>query len=742
MTPTHENERASEQVGAQGAGNAEIPRARGGTPSGPRPDSIQVGDEDRCAALTLATGQMVWSALPDGSIVEAHCWCAFTGLPSENIKGWTWLEAIHPDDRERTERLWRQATAGATPFGMEYRVRRYDGAYCWFAVRTAPVRNAAGNVGEWVSAAALDRDDTGQRRLERQMVEQASQFEGTFDAMPDAVVVFDEMGTILHDNVADRVMFGFDTTAAGPPRSLRERGQWLMLHDEHGSLPEHQWPVFRVLRGETLRGSDAVELRARTLDGRELEVSEQGAPIQDTSGRIIGGVLVVRDVTEHSKLERRTRETLQTLLGIVKVIVEPTMPAGSSTMPDTSPVIRHLGELARSVLDVTRLSIMALDPETGRMKPLLRVGWPVEVEQWWSTQDGRFRLDDFVPKVLLERLHAGEVVVNDTATKAPPNWPYWELGSVLLAPLHIEAEFIGVLVLDYGNQQHQYSADERILAGAVAQLVAVVIERERLLHEREGAHLSELASREATRRMEQFMAMASHEFRTPLTVIKRYLQFAKTQMDAATAYTESAAPLARALRLAQESLDQTNHAAARLSGLLDDLLQITRAQVGKLLVRPQPCDLISVVRATVDEQRRMNPTRNVHLWLTASPRVSVNADPDRIGQVVTNYLTNAFKYSPEDQPVDVHVQVRGRTARVSVHDRGSGVPTSEQDRIWDCFYQTGGIDRSHGSDSGLGMGLYICKLIVLQHQGAVGVESAVGSGSTFWFTLPLHDDVR
>ncbi|MGZ3673853.1 MAG: PAS domain-containing sensor histidine kinase [Ktedonobacterales bacterium] len=738
MMHAHENELTSEPASAQSAEGNAISTAKRKTARVPRPKRRPAGSEDRCAALAQVTGQMVWTSLPDGSVVDALCLCAFTGLAVKQVKGWAWLDAVHPDDRVRTERLWKQATTGDIPFEMECRVRRYDGTYCWFAVRTAPVRRANGDVGEWVSAASVDRDETGQRWLEQQMVEQASQFEAIFDAMPDPVVVFDEAGIIRQDNIADRKMFGFDTSATGHPRSLRERGQWLMLRDERGSLSEQQWPAFRVLRGELLDGSEAVELKARTLDGRELEVSEHGAPIYDTSGCIIGGVLVVRDVTERRKLERRTWETLQALLGIVRVIVGQAVPVDQSSTPDTSPVIWYLGQLARSVLGCTRLSIKVLEPETERMQPLLRVGWPAEIEQQWSAQGGRFRLEDFVPDTLLERLRAGEAVVNDTTAKSPPGWPV--RGQALLAPLHIESQLIGVLVVDYGEQSHQYSADERLLAGAVAQLAAVVVERERMLHEREGAHASELASRETTRRMELFMAMAGHEFRAPLTVIKRYLQLTEQQLDAALPYTESAAPLARALQSAHESLDQTSHAAIRMTSLLDDLLQVSRAQAGQLHMRPQLCDLNSIVRASVEEQQRMNPTRQVHLRLPESQRVSVMADPERIGQVVTNYLTNAFRFSPKNRPVDVRVQLQGRVAHVSVRDGGPGLSPADQEHVWDRFYQSTSIERTPGSDAGLGLGLYICRMIVEQHQGKVGVESSVGSSSTFWFALPLYDD--
>jgi signal transduction histidine kinase len=104
---------------------------------------------------------------------------------------------------------------------------------------------------------------------------------------------------------------------------------------------------------------------------------------------------------------------------------------------------------------------------------------------------------------------------------------------------------------------------------------------------------------------------------------------------------------------------------------------------------------------------------------------------------VTNYLTNALKYSPTEQPVVVGLDVAGQEARVWVRDQGPGLPPEEQARIWERFHRVKGIEVQSGTGVGLGLGLHICQTIIERHQGQVGVESSPGQGSTFWFTLPL-----
>jgi signal transduction histidine kinase len=117
-------------------------------------------------------------------------------------------------------------------------------------------------------------------------------------------------------------------------------------------------------------------------------------------------------------------------------------------------------------------------------------------------------------------------------------------------------------------------------------------------------------------------------------------------------------------------------------------------------------------------------------------------DAERISQVISNYVINALKYAPEDQPIEVRLEQKGERALFSVRDRGPGLSPSEQEKIWERFQRVEGIKRQRGFAVGMGLGLYISRAIIEQHQGEVGVESVKGEGSTFWFTLPLIEDER
>jgi len=108
--------------------------------------------------------------------------------------------------------------------------------------------------------------------------------------------------------------------------------------------------------------------------------------------------------------------------------------------------------------------------------------------------------------------------------------------------------------------------------------------------------------------------------------------------------------------------------------------------------------------------------------------------------VMSNYLTNALKYSAPDQPVGVRLQVEGQTAHVRVSDQGRGLSPAEQEHMWERFYRALGIEvqsEAGGASGGLGIGLYLCRTVIAWHHGQVGVQSSLGKGSDFWFTLPL-----
>jgi signal transduction histidine kinase len=343
-------------------------------------------------------------------------------------------------------------------------------------------------------------------------------------------------------------------------------------------------------------------------------------------------------------------------------------------------------------------------------------------------------LNTFPISQIAAQLQAGEIILQDTQTEPFKTWAYdYPSSMALVVPMSVEQQLSGLLVLSQDEPEYVYTPEEIALAGAVAQLLALVFERERLLHEQAEAQATELALRAANRHMEEFLGMVSHELKTPLTSIKGNTQLAMRQLK------NSIQAFERIFGLYDAAEQQTR----RLNRLVDDLLDVSRAQAGHLELIPGSCDLRVLVHEALQEQQRMWPGRAITLTMDEELPLPLEADADRVMQVISNYLTNALKYSEPERPVFVSVQREGQDAYLAVRDEGPGLTAEQQQRIWSRFHRVPGIEvrsSSHSSQAGLGLGLYISRTIIEGQGGIVGVQSQPGEGSTFWFRLPLSSE--
>jgi signal transduction histidine kinase/PAS domain-containing protein len=619
---------------------------------------------------------------------------------------------------------------------------------------------------------------TGQREAARRRAhfaeqeeqERAGELEATFEAMADGVIVYDDTAHIVRTNAAARKLFELDTKprAKFSLRFRREQRHELVILDEQSQpFPDEQSPLSRILNGEVLTSTNAMDVILRKQNGDEVQLNVTGAPVYNFGGNPIGAICVFRDVTERRQLERRTHDALNALVEMAKALVQlpekadtgkrlsvdasqhtDPRPYGHPAVEDqtsasVAEVARRLAELTCSVLGCRRVVLAAIEPETEVLHPVAVVGLSPEQERfWWANQQRFNSLNNSPNPELISRLQANEVLEIDLTGSLVNGKPIENsVSTVLVAPMFVGDHLVGTLSLDYGGVRHEYTDEEKELAGAIAKLAALVIERERLLDERAKAQANELALREANRRMDEFLGMASHELRTPLTAINGNIQLAKRQLKKSINDDGTFADdMPEKLELLQTLLDRAERQVKVQNRLVGDLMDVTSIQANKIALKLEYCDLAAIVRKAVQEQCQATPNRTIHLRLPEEETVPVVADDDRIAQVIMNYLSNAIKYSPADRPVEVSLAIEKEVARVSVCDQGPGLSITEQQSIWERFYQVDRIKALSNSASGLGLGLHICKFIIEQHQGQVGVQSAPGDGSTFWFTLPLARD--
>ncbi|HEU5369854.1 MAG TPA: PAS domain S-box protein, partial [Ktedonobacterales bacterium] len=588
-----------------------------------------------------------------------------------------------------------------------------DGRKVAFSMTGRPLCDAEGVV---IGAVGIARDVTERRRMEREVADHAARLETIFESIADGVIVVDHQGRMLHMNQTTRTLLGIEQDPTGLTMPELEDRWGFSARNLQGQLFTHaERPLNRYLQGEVLTRQRSVDLIVQTRDGCQTQLNNTGAPIRDAAGQIIGAVEVFRDVTEQRRLEQHTRDTLDALLAMAEALVQvsdQTPTAGAEAASIRHPAAQHLAELTRKVLGCQQVSIVAVEPATEAMIPITLVGLAPEQEQaWWCDLKEHPRMAQRLHPDVVTTLHAGEPVLLE---RLQPPLSLWQrltpTRASLLVPMRIGETLVGLLRIDCSKVGEEYTcSDRQALVSAVARLGALVLERERLLREREEAQAREMVLRETSAQMDVFLGMAGHELKTPLTSIKLALQLVERRSQR---LFQSKPDIASALAPVQDHVARAEHQADRLDRLVNDLLDVSRVRAGKLEFHLEPADLASIVREAVDEQRLAAPDRSILLQFPADFRAPLLADADRLGQVVTNYLTNALKYSPADCPVEVGIQIDGQQARVWVRDEGPGLPPEEQERIWDRFHRVDGIKVQSGSGVGLGLGLHICRTIV------------------------------
>ena len=182
-----------------------------------------------------------------------------------------------------------------------------------------------------------------------------------------------------------------------------------------------------------------------------------------------------------------------------------------------------------------------------------------------------------------------------------------------------------------------------------------------------------------------------------------------------------------------ESFTRVEEPIRRLERLIGELLDVSKMQAGKLEFILESIDLSALVREVAETMQQIETSHTI--TVDATQPLLMEGDQGRLEQVLINLLTNAIKYSPKGETVEVTVSSTSETATIRVRDHGAGIPQEQREKIFERFYRID--DPKRGKISGLGMGLYVVKEIVKQHQGTILVESELGKGSTFSIILPL-----
>lgn len=286
--------------------------------------------------------------------------------------------------------------------------------------------------------------------------------------------------------------------------------------------------------------------------------------------------------------------------------------------------------------------------------------------------------------------------------------------SFVALPLFVREQLLGAMLL-WSTTPQRYDEDTRLFAEELGRRVGLALENARLYG----------ALQAALRARDDVLRIVAHDLRTPLGAI----QMAARALRLPTPMDESRA---------QRSIDVIERSSARMSSLIDDLLDIARMEGGGLRLRRKKSDAREIVEEAVLGARPLAEEAGLELLVRVPPApVVLHVDRLRCVQILTNLLGNALKFTPRGGRVEVLLEEEPEHALFLVRDTGPGISSEVQARLFEPFWQ-----RRRATGEGAGLGLAIARALVRAHGGEIGVESALGAGSTFWFRLPRGHPVQ
>ncbi|MDB4892388.1 MAG: Circadian input kinase [Gemmatimonadetes bacterium] len=351
--------------------------------------------------------------------------------------------------------------------------------------------------------------------------------------------------------------------------------------------------------------------------------------------------------------------------------------------------VAHVDAAKESLLWEVRRWVRAGAPMSPHLQRALVDGEPMLIPVLTDEMTARAALDEDHAQ-LLSQLHAH---------------------SFVSVPLKVSGKPIGVLVLYSSESERHFDEDDLALAEELARRAALAVDNARLYHE---AQL-------ATRARDQMLGIVAHDLRNPLNTILMASELLEEVLV-------SDVQKSRQVQMVRRAGKQMNH-------LIQDLLDVKRIENGRLAVEPRAVRAIALLNEAVEMLRSLASARGLDLALEETDELPmVKADAQRIHQVFSNLIGNAIKFTPRGGKISLSGKQRGADVYMGVSDTGQGIPAEQLPHVFGQFWQASGSDRR-----GIGLGLAIAKGIVEAHEGRIWVESAIGEGSSFYFTLPVQN---
>jgi PAS domain S-box-containing protein len=674
--------------------------------------------EQRFRDLADNISQFAWMADETGWILWYNKrWFDYTGTSLEEMQGWSWQKVHHPDYVEPVTNKFRACIQAGETWEDSFPIRGKDGQYRWFLSRAIPLRDEQGKIIRWFGT---NTDITELQEAEKKLQKSETEFRTISNAAPALVWVCNREGEITFFNQR-----WYEYTGQTEAEASGHGWVETMHPDDAPQILAH-WERCQKT-GEIYEG----EVRYRRHDGEYCWHTFRALPRWGASGEIESwyGVSInisARKEAEHEreKLLAQQRQYTQQLQGLT------TAALAINSALTVEEVLKVMTDQAASIIGAHQ-SITSMTIDQNWANSINAVYLSDKYAQWqdyYEKPDGsgiyawvchwnrpmrmtEAELDSFMGN--------GQVLVPQVGQRPP-------MRGWLAAPLVArDGHNIGLINLSDKYEGEFTASDESILI-QLAQMASVAVENVRLYEAEQQARAAAEAAREtaesANRIKDEFLAVLSHELRSPLNPILGWSKLLQSRKLSEAKIAEGLATIERNAKL------QTQ--------LIDDLLDISKILRGKLTLNVEPVNLCFVIEAAIDTVRTAAIAKSISLRPVLPNIGQVSGDAARLQQIVWNLLSNAIKFSPQGGRVDICLQRVGDQAKITVKDTGKGINSDFLPHIFESFRQEdASTTRKFG---GLGLGLAIVRQLVEAHGGTITADSpGEGLGATFTVQLPL-----
>lgn len=515
------------------------------------------------------------------------------------------------------------------------------------------------------------------------------------ESSEDAIISKTLDGIITSWNQSAEKLFGYTESEAV--------GKHISLIIPQNRIQEEGVIIGKIRSGERIDHFETIRV---TKSGENVYISLTVSPIKNSKGEIIGASKVVRDISRQKIADDRLQSYAERLeiLNSVGMAISADLDVQGVLQKVTDATTQltgaSFGAFFHNVVNDGGESYMLYTLSGVPKEAFEKFSMPRNTEVFAPTFNGEgiVRVDDITkdPRYGKNSPHQG----------MPKG--HLPVVSYLAVPVISKSgDVIGGLFFGHAEAAKFTREHEQLVAGVAAQ-AAIALDNAKLYEE----------IKVLNAKKDEFIGLASHELKTPITSINGYLQIIERNLghdDRNKAFINKA-------------LQQVN----KLTSLISDLLDVSKIQTGKLPFTYTTFDLVKMLVDVSEMMQHSYSSHHIELQYDHEPMM-LNADQQRIEQVVINLITNAVKYSPGGNRVIIKAHMFDKTIQVSVQDFGIGIASDHLERIFSRFYR---VENLASHMSGLGIGLYICQEIISRHKGKIWVKSQPGEGSVFYFELP------